>query len=55
MIYAESPDGFGFLFASTQADFPDARVTARFTDDAGLHWRLGTDLHLELLDSRDGW
>jgi hypothetical protein len=34
---------------------PDARVTARFTDDAGLHWQIDHDLHLEKLDNRDDW
>jgi hypothetical protein len=34
---------------------PDATMTARFTDDAGLHWQIDHDLHLEKLDSRDDW
>jgi hypothetical protein len=32
---------------------PDARITVRFTDDAGLHWQIDHDLHLEKLDNRD--
>jgi hypothetical protein len=31
----------------------DARVTMRFTDDAGLHWQIDHDMHLEKLDNRD--
>jgi hypothetical protein len=35
-------------------EFPDATVVARFTDDAGLHWQINHDLHLERLADR-GW
>ena len=31
----------------------DARLAARFTDDAGLHWQIDQDLHLQQLDTRD--
>lgn len=34
---------------------PEACVTARFTDDAGLHWQLYQDLHLQKLDHRNDW
>lgn len=44
-----------FIFAVAKADHPKARITARFTDDAGLHWQVDPDLHLEKLDNRDGW
>ncbi len=30
-----------------------AILTVRFTDDAGLHWQVDNDLHLEQLGSRD--
>jgi hypothetical protein len=33
----------------------DARMTIRFTDDAGLHWQIDHDLHLEKLDNRADW
>jgi hypothetical protein len=46
---------YAFAFRSGLEDFPDARVTARFTDDAGLHWELSEDLHLEPLPDRDDW
>jgi len=32
---------------------PDGRVIARFTDDAGLHWQIDQDLHLERLSERE--
>jgi len=28
-------------------------VIARFTDDAGLHWQIDQDLHLERLSERE--
>jgi hypothetical protein len=42
-----------FSFVIGRREFPDATVTARFTDDAGLHWQVGHDLHLEKLADRD--
>jgi hypothetical protein len=30
-------------------------VTARFTDDAGLHWQVDPDLHLKKLPDRSDW
>jgi hypothetical protein len=44
-----------FVFAVGTEQDPEARVTLRFTDDAGLHWQIDHDLHLEKLDNRDGW
>ena len=44
-----------FVFAVGAEQDPEARVTLRFTDDAGLHWQIDHDLHLEKLDNRDGW
>lgn len=46
---------FGFRFPFSVVDYPDARMKVRFTDDAGLHWQIDHDLHLEKLDNRDGW
>jgi hypothetical protein len=45
----------GFVFEVDTEGNPTARVTARFTDDAGLHWQIDPDLHLEKLTSRDDW
>lgn len=42
-----------FAFAVDTAEHPEARITVRFTDDAGLHWQADPDLHLEKLDGRD--
>ena len=33
----------------------DEILTLRFTDDAGLHWQIDHDLHLQKLDNRDDW
>lgn len=44
-----------FIFIYDVPGHPDARITARFTDDAGLHWQIDHDLHLEKLDNRDDW
>jgi hypothetical protein len=44
-----------FLFPVGTHLNPDARITARFTDDAGLYWQIDHDLHLEKLDNRDDW
>jgi hypothetical protein len=44
-----------FAFAVDTSEHPKARVTARFTDDTGLHWQIDPDLHLEKLDNRDDW
>lgn len=43
----------GFLVRFDLATHPTARLATRFTDDAGLHWQIDQDLHLERLDSRD--
>jgi hypothetical protein len=45
----------GFVFEAQTAEHPKARIAARFTDDAGLHWQIDHDLHLEKLDKRDNW
>jgi hypothetical protein len=42
-----------FVFMYEIAQYLDARMTLRFTDDAGLHWQIDHDQHLEKLDSRD--
>jgi hypothetical protein len=44
-----------FIFMYEIAQYPDAQMTLRFTDDAGLHWQINHDEHLEKLDSRDDW
>lgn len=43
----------GFIWSFTAAKFPMFSIWVRFTDDAGLHWQITTDLHLEKLASRD--
>ena len=43
------------IFPVGAPENPDARITIRFTDDAGLHWQIGHDLHLEKLDNRSDW
>jgi hypothetical protein len=44
---------YGFLLRFDLEANPGARLAARFTDDAGLHWQIDQDLHLEPLSSRD--
>jgi hypothetical protein len=44
---------YGFLVRFDVEKNPDARLAARFTDDAGLHWQIDQDLHLQQLDKRD--
>jgi hypothetical protein len=46
---------YGFAFSVGADGHPTAHVMARFTDDAGLHWQLDQDLHLEKLIGRDDW
>lgn len=48
-------DGAGFVFIYEMIKYPDAQMTLRFTDDAGLHWQIDHDEHLEKLDNRDDW
>jgi hypothetical protein len=43
-----------FIFA-IEAEHPKAQFTARLTGDAGLHWQIDPDLHLEKLPSRGDW
>ncbi len=40
-------------FQVTRHDHPDAEITVRFDDDAGLHWEIDHHLHLMRLDLRD--
>jgi hypothetical protein len=42
-----------FAFPHPTREFPDARVVTRFTDDAGLYWQIGHDMHLARLNKRD--
>jgi hypothetical protein len=44
---------YGFLVRFDLERNRDARLAARFTDDAGLHWQVDQDLHLQQLDRRD--
>lgn len=44
-----------FLFPVGARLNPDARLTLRFTDDAGLHWQVDHNLHLEKLPDRADW
>ena len=43
----------GFLARFDLEAHPETRLATRFTDDAGLHWQIDQDLHLERLDNRD--
>lgn len=43
----------GFVWGFTLDRYPEIVPTARFTDDAGLHWQINADLHLERLAERD--
>jgi hypothetical protein len=45
----------GFSFDVAADEHPMAQVMTRFTDDAGLHWQLDQDLHLQKLDNRHDW
>jgi hypothetical protein len=51
VIRARTSGGFAFPRAVDLG--LGAQVTARFTDDADLHWQIGHDLHLERLPNRD--
>jgi len=44
-----------FVFAVNMMKHPKARITTRFTDDAGLHWQIDPDLHIKKLPNRDDW
>jgi hypothetical protein len=46
---------YGFLLKFDLEAHPGARLAARFTDDAGLHWQIDQDLHLQPLSNRDDW
>ena len=45
-------DRFEFVFPYSVTANPGARMMVHFTDDAGLHWQVDQDLHLEPLDER---
>lgn len=48
------PGGRGaFICGFPVTPSPDGRLHVRFTDDAGLHWQLDQDHHLERLTERD--
>lgn len=44
---------WGFVFPIDAVDGQEIPALLRFTDDAGLHWQVNNDLHLEQLGSRD--
>jgi hypothetical protein len=48
-------DRFGFLLRFDLEAHADVRLAVRFTDDAGLHWQIDQDLHLQSLSNRDEW
>jgi hypothetical protein len=43
----------GFVWGFTSAQYPRLLSWVRFTDDAGLHWEVTTDLHLVLQPQAD--
>lgn len=43
----------GFVWSFTIREYPLGDYWVRFTDDAGLHWEITSDLHLEKLKRRD--
>lgn len=43
----------GFECGFPHTAWPDGRLFVRFTDDAGLHWQLDQEHHLERLNERD--
>jgi hypothetical protein len=44
----------GFIWSSgDKPDLQGSQFWVRFTDDAGLHWEIDNDLHLEKLPERD--
>ena len=53
--FMRSGETWVFTFRPDAARYPNARITLRFTDDAGLHWQITPNLHLEKLDNRDDW
>ena len=42
-----------FYFAVPTNEHPKATILIRFTDDAGLHWQIDHNLHLQKLPGRD--
>lgn len=47
--------GAVFVFMYEVGVYPDAMMTLRFTDDAGLYWQIDHNDHLKKLDNRDDW
>jgi hypothetical protein len=44
----------GFVFEQFEIEsHPDASVKVQFTDDAGRHWQINKDMHLEKLTAHD--
>jgi hypothetical protein len=46
-------DHVAFVWGLATAQWPRLVPLVRFTDDAGLHWEIDRDLHLQKLNSRD--
>jgi hypothetical protein len=55
VVLARAGETWAFNFQHEFRGYSDARMTLRFTDDAGLHWQIDHDLHLQKLDNRDDW
>ena len=53
--FVRAGEAAAFIFEVDPSSYAEARMSARFTDDAGLHWQINHDLHLEPLDNRDDW
>jgi hypothetical protein len=53
--FVRAGEAGAFIFEIDPSNNPEARMTARFTDDAGLHWEINHDLHLEPLTDRSDW
>lgn len=45
----------GFTLPLPALSYSLAFYSVRFTDDAGLHWQIDPDMHLEKLPNRDDW
>lgn len=54
-IYLLRPGETAWLVFPVDTPDGEAVQLVRFTDDAGVHWQVDGDLHLEPLDSRDDW
>jgi hypothetical protein len=53
VLFVRAGERAAFIFKSEVGKHSGARITCRFTDDAGLHWQIDPDLSLTKLDSRN--